>query len=88
MATLMFKCTQGLAPEYLCDQVNLESDINIYPTRYSSSTNVHIPFPRKEIFKRSFIYDGGCIFNSLPNFLKECKHLSEFKGKYKAHFFT
>ena len=51
-STLMFKCLKGLAPHYLCDQVNLLRDINDYNTRYTSNFNVHVPFPRKEIFKR------------------------------------
>ena len=87
-AILMFKCTRGLAPNYLCDQINLLRDINVYETRYSSNYNVHVPFPRKEIFKRSFLYDGAKIFNSLPDFIKESNDICEFKSRYRAFYFT
>ena len=86
-AILMFKCINGLAPNYLCDQINLLSDVNIYETRSSSSRNVLVPFPRKEIFKRSFLYDGAKIFNSLPDVLKECSNVTDFKKRYKSFYF-
>ena len=73
-ATLMFKCVNGLAPNYLCDQINLLSDISGYNTRYAANYNLHVPFPSKEIFKRSFLYDGATIFNSLPDLLKQCMY--------------
>ena len=87
MATLMFKCTRGLAPNYLCDQVTFVNDINHYPTRFTTSNNIHIPFPKKSVFKRSFVYDGACIFNSLPAFLKDCDNVYDFKRMYKCPFF-
>ena len=87
-ATLMFKCMQGLAPNYLCDQINLISEINGYNTRSTSSYNVHVPFPRKEIYKRSFVYDGANIFNSLPDFLKRSTDVFEFKSRYKSFYFS
>ena len=88
MATLMFKCTHGLAPNYLCDQVCLLNEINRYPTRYATGNNIHVPFAKKAIFKRSFVYEGACIFNSLPDFLKVCDNVYDFKCQYKAHFFS
>ena len=54
-AILIFKCTKGLAPNYFCVQINLLSDINICNTPSSSSRNVEVTFPRKEIFKIVFI---------------------------------
>ena len=87
MATLMFKCTHGLAPNYLCDQVCLLNEINHYSTRYATGNNIHVPFPKKSIFKRSFMYEGACIFNSLPDFLKDCDNVYDFKCQYKSHFF-
>ena len=37
VATLMFKCVNGQAPNYLCDQINLLSDVNNYRTRSTNS---------------------------------------------------
>ena len=51
MVTLIFKCSLGLALNYLCDQVNIVSDtINNYSTRYTTSKNIPIPIPNKSIF--------------------------------------
>ena len=38
---------------YLCDQVNLVKDVNMYQTRLTNGLNVLLPFPStgKEAFK-------------------------------------
>ena len=86
-ATLMFKCIHGLAPNYLCDQVNLLREINFYNTRKTGEMKVEVPFPKNEIFKGSLQYDGAMVWNSLPEFLKKCHSITDFKDMYKRFYF-
>lgn len=51
---LMYKCIHGMAPEYLCDHVNMEIEVRYVKTR-SHDMNVYVPFPRNELAKKVFI---------------------------------
>ena len=42
MSILMFKCIHGLAPDYLCNEINMQSEISERTTRYLSSLNMHV----------------------------------------------
>ena len=75
---LKFKCIKGLTPNYLCDRINLLSDINIYNTQSSSTFNVQVLFPRKEFGKISFLCKGVFNFTSLPAFLEEFTDVTDF----------
>ena len=86
-SVLMFKCIHGYAPNYLCDHVILSREVATHNTRSSERNDVILPFPRKEIFKRSLMYDGASVFNSLPAILKDCDNLSDFKKWYKEIYF-
>ena len=85
---LMFKCIHGLAPEYLCNQVTMSVDISERNTRSVNYNNVHVPFPRKTIFKSSFVYNGSVLWNNMPNFLKECSTILSFKKFLKEYIFS
>lgn len=75
---LMFKCIHGLAPAYLCDQITMLIEVNNRCSR-SHDMNVYIPMPRSELSKMSFNYIGATFWNALPNNLKECHTLDQFK---------
>ena len=87
IATLMFKCVNGLAPNYLCDQVNLMSDVNNYGTRSATSLDVLVPEVNRSIFKKSFAYNGACVWNSLPGFIRRADDVLHFKAMYKRFYF-
>ena len=86
-ATLMYKCIYGLAPNYLCDQVSLAREVSSYQTRQAAGLNVIVPSPNKEVFKKSFLYNGAIVWNSLPAFLKESQSVLDFKARYKRRYF-
>ena len=87
-AILMFKCVHGLCPAYMSDQVTFLNEVNVYNTRATNGLNVLVPHPEKDIFKRSFLYNGAILWNSLPEFLKESESVHDFKSKYKVHYFS
>ena len=82
ITTLMFKSIHGLAPNYLCDNVTMNFDINGYNTRGCDNMNVYIPRPYKEIYRNSFAYQGAVLWNALPPEVKESANLDEFKAGY------
>ena len=83
----MFKCVHGLAPDYLCDQVTLVSEINLYATRSSRSLDVLVPTVNKSVFKKSFSYNGAVVWNSIPNVIRKSEDLPSFKMKYRQFYF-
>ena len=87
LATLMYKCVNGLAPNYLCDQINLLSDINTYQTRSTNSLDVLMPAVNREIFKKSFAFNGALIWNSIPDFIRRSENVLQFKILYKRFYF-
>ena len=44
MLLLMFKSIHGLAPDYLCDVINMQRDICQRPIRSQNVNNVYVPY--------------------------------------------
>ena len=87
-AVLMYKCINGMAPDYLSDQVTLISEVNTYNTRSSSTLEVLVPTVNRSVFKKSFSYNGAIIWNSLPDFIRRADSLQSFKLLYKRFYFS
>ena len=83
----MFICVNGLAPNYLCDQVNLISEVNNYNTRSANSLDVLVPAINRNILKKSFAYNGASIWNSLPDFIRRAEDVLHFKTMYRRFYF-
>ena len=61
LCVLMFKCIHGLAPRYLSNDVTMHVDIHGYDTRSAENMDLYIPRCTKEIYRRSFSYNGSSI---------------------------
>ena len=83
LAMLMFKSIHGIAPAYLCNQIVMNFDINGYDTRGTDGMNVYLPTLKKDIYKNSFLYKGGQLWNRLPDVVKDSPNLETFKYYYK-----
>ena len=57
-ATLMFKCINNLAPEYLCSMFNSINENCPYGLKSATSNDLQVPRPKIEYFKRTFLYSG------------------------------
>lgn len=77
---LMYKCQNEIAPQYLQDLFKFNSS-DVYKLRSVTNSNLAIPKPKTEIFKKSFQYSGTLIWNSLPHAVKSCNSLTTFKTK-------
>ena len=52
------------------------------------SVVLNVPFPRKELFKESFLYSAPVIWNSLPVNIRSAYSVAVFKRLYKHHFLS
>ena len=83
LATMVYKCLQGLAPGYLCSKfTNRES---VYSLR-GSERKLNVPFPRTNCYKNSFSYRGATVWNSLPLKARQAESLGLFKNLIKDIF--
>ena len=83
LAMLMLKSIHGIAPAYLCNQIVMNFDINDYDTRGTYGINVYLPTVKKDIYKNSYLYKGGQVWNRLPDVVKDSPNLETFKYHYK-----
>ena len=78
---MVYKCTHGLAPEYLQDRsVNRVS--NYFLRDFSNKFDV----PRTNYPKNSIRYSGAVLWNGLPSTLQQPESIHIFKSDCKEFF--
>jgi hypothetical protein len=55
---LMFKCIHGMAPDYLHNEIIMQTEINPISTR-SHGRNLYLPLPQTEMYKYKFMYNAA-----------------------------
>ena len=81
LAKLMCMATQSLTPTYLSDPIVLRGHLN--PHNVRNHIDVHLPTANNTMFKNSFQYKAGQIFNALPPNIKTCTSVDNFIKLYK-----
>ena len=79
---LAFKCQHSLAPPYLCDLLK-----SYQPTRSPRSSTAHlldIPRVRTMAGKRRFSTAAPILWNNLPEHLRNCHDLNQFRLNLKT----
>ena len=84
---MMYKIYYGESTEYLHESYQKRSEVNIYQLR-NSEIDVLIPKPRTNYLKKSFLYNCGVIWNSIPKDIRLSVLLSYFKSRLKASQFS
>lgn len=82
---LMYKCMNGICPEYLCSSFKHVSEMHQLNLRSVEMNMLYVPKPRTEIYRGCFAYSGAKIWNSLPNLVKNANSVNEFKHLYLRH---
>lgn len=82
-AIMMHKIINGKTPSYLKELFTNSNVSNHYSLRDKTKLDLQIPRARTDYYKKSFVFSGAKLWNSLPNSLKEEKSLSKFKSKLK-----
>ena len=65
-AILMYRIINNICPDYLKNYVSYTSDILCRDTRSTNCNQLYTSKPNCELFRKSFVYSGAAIWNSLP----------------------
>ena len=76
-----YKCTNNLAPPYLCDRFVKHTEVHQRASRNRGM--LQIPHSRTSTGQRSFLYKGVKIWNELDRALKHIPSLRVFKSKLR-----
>ena len=82
-AKLMYKCTNNLAPAYLCHLVAPRTSTN---DLHDAKGKLLLPKPRIDCLKRSFSYGGTLLWNNLPEEVRTSTSLYLFKRSANRWF--
>jgi hypothetical protein len=86
ISLLIFKCLNGLAPQYLASMLTLYA-----PTRSLRSADQKLLKEKsahlKTVGDRAFPVCAPKIWNALPESIRKCESLDQFKVDLKTHFF-
>ena len=85
-AKLMFKLLNKMCPKILPKHFTYKSEMSNYDLRDISCT-LCLPQPRTNNMKRSFMFNGAYIWNSLPKIIRKSKSFPCFKSKIATHIF-
>lgn len=80
---MIFKIKNGLAPQYLNDNISYVSDVHNRNVR--NNNDFRIPNYKTNITMKSIFYEGIKLYNELPNEIKNVTSLSTFKKHCKNY---
>ena len=83
-AELMFKLLNEMGPKSLSNLFNYKNEITDYELR-DVSNSLCLPQPRTNSMKKSFMYDGATLWNSLAKEFRDIKSLGLFETKITSH---
>ena len=86
-ASLMYKITDGTAPEYTQSMFNKCDTIHSYETRSVRNGNFITPEMNSAKGQTSFVYSGAQVRNSLPLRIKEARSIENIPRKIKRTYF-
>ena len=81
-AFLMYRIINNVFPDYLNNFVSYTSDVSCRDTRSTNCNQLYTPTPNCELFRKSFMYSGPVIWNSLPLDVKNATSINTFKTLY------
>ena len=80
-AIFMYKYNRNQLPSVFDNFLTSNANIHSYPTRRSS--DYHLENPRIVLAQKSLKHHGPDVWNSLPNAIKQCDSLNQFKTHLK-----
>ena len=85
----VWKCLNNQAPKYLIFMLKVKSSEHRSLRSAQKHLLLEIPWVKRETFAwRSFSVAGPRLWNNLPNHLRLCTTLSDFKTKLKTYIFS
>ncbi len=83
---LMFKCINGLAPNYLSR--NFKYVNHCYNIRYQVKQVLYVSKTKLEITKRALAHHGAIKWNTLPDYYKSAPSLNVFKSLVLKYMYS
>ncbi len=84
---LVYKCRNGLVPQYLAETFSNVSDKHEHHTGAQTRKNLTLVKPKNNQLKRSFKYREALNWNNLNPVIRNATSLNIFKSAYlKSHF--
>ena len=80
-AMLMYRIINNICPDYL-KKLCLIYLLHIMSTWSTNYNQLYMPKPNCELFRKSFMYSGSAIWNSLPLHVKNATSVNTFKCLY------
>jgi hypothetical protein len=81
---MVYKCVNGMVPSYLCRMLQTRSQLHNLNT--ISNGLLEIPLYRTATGQHSFRYRAACLWNSLPEWLKDHNfNLERFKNELRSY---
>ena len=77
---MVYKCLNGLAPDYLINLFKYVSETHSYITQNVSNNNLALPPVSTSLYKRSFSYNRALLSNTLPLPIRNSSSLTTFKS--------
>ena len=74
---LMHKVMNGAAPPAITNSFQINENRHRH--------KITVPFPRVDIFKTSFLYSGGTLWNNLPQHLKQIHSHTKFSNSLRKY---
>ena len=84
-SVMMFKCLNGLSPDYLCRKFNHVN--HAYTTRQITKHNIQIQKCKLSCGQRTFEYRGSSIWNKIPSDIRNSQSLNVFKTTILKHIY-
>ena len=81
-AIFMYRIINNICPDYLKNYVSYTSDIQCRDTKSANCNQLNTLKPNIELFRKSFMYSGAAIWNSLPLHVKNATSVNTFKCLY------
>ena len=81
-AILMYIIINNICIDYSKNYVSYTSDISCRDTIFTNCNQLYTPTPNCELFRKSFMYSGAAIWNSLPLHVKNATSADTFKCLY------
>ncbi len=80
---MVYKCLNGMSPQYLNDKLTCNDNIHKYCM--ISDKDLKVKKHNKAYYARSFEVSGTLAYNNLPDHIKQQPSLNQLKSSVKRH---
>ena len=83
LTKLTFEAVNNIGPSYIYDNLVYNRDVSERVTR--GHADLHLPRVNKSVYNNSLLLRGGRLYNELPDTIKCCNNVKDFKSLYRDH---